>query len=273
MYENHFGLKEKPFSLSPDPSFLYFSKGHGLALTMLEYGVESKSGFTLISGEVGCGKTTLIRHFLGRLGEEFTVGLVSNTHTAFGELIELVLLAFDLDYKNKTSVEKYHLLETFLIDQYAQGKTTILIVDEAQNLTPNMLEELRVISNINAEKDQLIQIVLTGQPELRDTLKKPELKQFAQRISSDFHLEPLSYKELTEYIKHRVVVAGANRQLFSSKAIRMVFNFSRGIPRVANSFCDMGLVYAYADGLPYVDWQTIMRVAIDKKKMGALGLL
>ena len=273
MYEEHFGLKEKPFSLSPDPSFLYFSKGHRHAMTMLEYGVKSRSGFTLISGEVGCGKTTLIRHFLKGLSEQFTVGLVSNTHASFGELIDLVLLSFELEYREKSSTEKYEIFESFLLEQSSYGQTTVLIIDEAQNLKPDMLEELRVISNINADKHQLIQVILTGQPELRDTLKLPELRQFAQRISSDFHLEPLSYKQLTEYIRHRVIVAGADRELFTAKAIRMVFNFSHGIPRIANSFCDMALVYAYADGLDYVDWKTVMRVAIDKKNMGALGLL
>lgn len=273
MYEQHFGLKEKPFSLSPDPSFLYFSKGHRLALTMLEYGVESRSGFTLISGEVGCGKTTLIRHFLSKLSDRFTVGLVSNTHASFGSLIDLVLLSFDLDYRDKSDIEKYHIFESFLIEQYSQGKNTVLIIDEAQNLKPQMLEELRIISNINADKDQLIQIVLTGQPEVRETLRKPEMKQFAQRISSDFHLEPLTYKQLTEYITHRIAVAGSNRPLFTAKAIRMVFNFSRGVPRIANSFCDMSLVYAFADGLQQVDWKTVMQVAIDKKNMGALGIL
>ncbi len=222
---------------------------------------------------MGCGKTTLIRHFLSTLNERYSVGLISNTHVSFGSLMDLVLLSFDLDYKDKSSIEKYHIFENFLIEQYRDGNYTILIIDEAQNLKPDMLEELRVISNINADKDQLIQVVLTGQPELRDTLKLPELKQFAQRISSDFHLGPLTYKQLTQYIRHRVEVAGSSKALFTAKAERMVFNFSRGIPRIANSFCDMSLVYAYADGLQIVDWKTVMQVAIDKKKKGALGVL
>ena len=269
MYNDHFGLKEKPFSLSPDPEFLYFTSSHRLAMTMLEYGIQNESGFTLISGDVGCGKTTLIRYLLRSMDSSHIVGLISNTHSSFGDLIDLVLLAFDLDYKDKSNIEKYHTFENFLLEQYGLGKSTVLIVDEAQNLSPRMLEELRIISN----KDQVFQIVLSGQPEIRETLRMPELKQFAQRISSDFHLKPLTLEQLAEYIKYRLKVAGANRMLFTDKAIRMVFNFSKGVPRVANTFCDLALIYAFADGLDTVDWKTVMSVAIDKKNSGAIGIL
>jgi len=273
MYNDHFGLKEKPFSLSPDPEFLYFTSSHRLAMTMLEYGIQNESGFTLISGDVGCGKTTLIRYLLRNMDSSHIVGLISNTHSSFGDLIDLVLLAFDLDYKDKSNIEKYHTFENFLLEQYSLGKSTVLIVDEAQNLSPRMLEELRIISNINSDKDQVFQIVLSGQPEIRETLRMPELKQFAQRISSDFHLKPLTLEQLEEYIKYRLKVAGANRMLFTDKAIRMVFNFSKGVPRVANTFCDLALIYAFADGLDTVDWKTVMSVAIDKKNSGAIGIL
>ena len=273
MYNDHFGLSQKPFNLSPDPSFLYFTNGHRLAMTMLEYGIHNESGFTLISGEVGCGKTTLIRYLLTNLDEHYVIGLISNTHESFGDLIDLVLLSFELDYKDKSNTEKYHTFEEFLLEKYSQGKNTILIVDEAQNLTPKMLEELRVISNINADKDHVFQIILSGQPEIRETLRKPELKQFAQRISSDFHLQPLNLEQLSEYIKYRLKVAGASRMLFTKNAIRMIFNFSKGVPRVANTFCDLSLIYAFADGLEVVDWKTVMAVAIDKKNSGAIGIL
>lgn len=273
MYEKHFGLLEKPFTLSPDPGFLYFASNHQLALTMLQYGIENKAGFTLISGEVGCGKTTLIRYLLNQLSDNFTIGLISNTHASFGDLIDLVLHAFDLSYSNKTNIEKYHTFESFLVNQYSLGKNTLLIVDEAQNLSPKMLEELRIISNINADKDQVLQVVLSGQPEIKDTLKLPELKQFAQRISSDFHLDPLSLDQLSGYIKYRLKVAGATHGLFTNKAIRMIYNLSKGVPRLANTFCDLSLVYAFADGLDVVDWKTVMKVAIDKKNKGALGVL
>ncbi len=274
MYKKHFGLSQKPFTLQPDPGFLYFSSSHRMAMTMLEYGIQNESGFTLISGDIGCGKTTLIRYLLGNLDENnHVVGLVSNTHEAFGDLIDLALLAFDLDYKNKSNTEKYHTFENFLLEQYSVGKNTILIVDEAQNLSPRMLEELRLISNINADQDHIFQVILSGQPEIRETLKLPELKQFSQRISSDFHLKPLTREQLAEYIKYRLKIAGAKRMLFTDKAIRMVFNFSKGVPRVANTFCDLSLVYAYADELEIVDWKTVMAVAIDKKDSGAIGIL
>ncbi len=273
MYEQHFGLTEKPFTLSPDPSFLYFASNHQLAMTMLQYGIENKAGFTLISGDVGCGKTTLIRYLLKELSDNYSIGLISNTHESFGDLMDLVLHSFELNYKNKTNIEKYNTFESFLVSQYRLGKNTLLIVDEAQNLSPKMLEELRIISNINADKDQVIQVVLSGQPEIRDTLKLPELRQFAQRVSSDFHLDPLTLDQITGYIKYRLDIAGASHNLFTDKAIRMVFNFSKGVPRLVNTFCDMSLVYAYADGLDIVDWKTVMRVAIDKKNKGALGIL
>ena len=273
MYEQHFDLAEKPFSLSPDPSFLYFSKGHLRAMTMLEYGLTNQAGFTLISGEVGCGKTTLIRRLLSNLDDSYEVGLISNTHAAFGDLMDLVLHSFDLDYTNKSTMEKYRIFEKFLIDKYSEGKNTVLVVDEAQNLNAEMLEELRVISNINSEKDQVLQVILSGQPEVRDTLKQPGMRQFAQRISSDFHLEPLGLKQIEKYIKHRVKTAGCERDLFTDKAAQLIFKFSHGIPRLINSFCDMALVYAFADDLDEVDWRTVMRVAVDRKNQGSLGIL
>jgi len=208
MYNDHFGLTQKPFSLSPDPGFLYFTKSHRIAFTMLEYGIQNESGFTLISGDVGCGKTTLIRHLLNNLDRHYVVGLISNTHESFGDLIDLVLLSFDLNYKNKSNIEKYHTFEEFLLQQYSLGKNTILIVDEAQNLSSKMLEQLRVISNINSATDHVFQIILSGQPEIRETLRMPELRQFAQRISSDFHLKPLDLEQLSDYIKYRLNVAG-----------------------------------------------------------------
>ena len=168
MYESFYGFREKPFSLLPDPGFLYFTRKHRLALAMLEYGLANQAGFTVISGDIGTGKTTLIRHLLNSLDQELTIGLITNTHQSIGELMQWVLLAFDLDYRDKSPVEMYRMLVDFVIEQYAQGRRTVLIVDEAQNLAVETLEELRMLSNINADKDQVLQIVLVGQPELRE---------------------------------------------------------------------------------------------------------
>ena len=271
MYESFYGFKEKPFSLTPDPSFLYLSKTHELALTMLEYGVENRSAFTLISGEIGCGKTTLVRKLLDELKEDVTVGLISNTHASFGELLEWILLAYDLSYKNKSKVERYQTFIDFLIDEYAAGRRTVLILDEAQNLEAKTLEELRVLSNVNADKDQVLQLILVGQPEIRTTLRLPELEQFAQRISVDYHLRALNKDEMTEYVKHRLKVTGGNPELFEKSALRLLYLFSKGVPRIVNSLCDTALVYSYADQSPSVTWRTIINVIKDKRDSGAIG--
>ena len=195
MYEAFYGLTEKPFSLLPDPGFLFLGRQHSMAFSMLEYGMLNRAGFTVITGDIGCGKTTLIRHLLNQLDEGVNVGLISNAHEQIDELLRWVLLAFRLDYKANMQIELFDTFTKFLIDQYAKGRRTVLIVDEAQNLRANTLEELRMLSNINADKDLLLQLVLVGQPALRRLLRQPELAQFAQRVLVDFHIQPLSEKE------------------------------------------------------------------------------
>ena len=271
MYESFYGFKEKPFSLTPDPSFLYLSKTHELALTMLEYGVENRSAFTLISGEIGAGKTTLVRKLLDDLDEEVTVGLISNTHKAFGELLQWILLAYGLSYKNKSKVECYQTFVDFLIEEYAAGRRTVLILDEAQNLGANTMEELRVLSNVNADKDQVLQLILVGQPEIRKTIRLPELEQFAQRIAVDYHLRALTKDELYQYVKHRLKVAGGDPELFDNSALRLLYTLSKGVPRIVNSLCDTALVYSFADQSPKVTWRSLMSVVKDKKHRGAIG--
>ena len=195
MYEAFYGLREKPFSLLPDPSFLYFTRKHQLTLTMLQYGLTNQAGFTVISGGIGTGKTTMIRHLLNNMEQDTTVGLISNTHSAFGDLLQWVLLAYNLDYKDRDQVDMYRTFVDFMIREYAEKRRTILIVDEAQNMSAETLEELRMLSNVNADKDQVLQVILVGQQELRDTLRRPELVQFAQRISVDYHLTALDAEE------------------------------------------------------------------------------
>ena len=268
MYESFFNLREKPFTLLPDPGFLFLSDKHHMALTLLEYGLVNQSGFTVISGDIGTGKTTLIRHLLANMDREHTVGLISNTHREFGELLQWILLSFDIEHKGMDKVEMYQRFIDFIIDEYAHNRRTVLIVDEAQNMAAETLEELRMLSNINADKDQALQVILVGQRELRDTLRRPDLVQFAQRISVDYHLEPLSEPEVIGYIRHRLKTAGGNPQLFSEDASRAVHRFSGGVPRLINQLCDNALVYGYAEQLQQIDSQLVNDVAYEKQKGG-----
>ena len=191
MYEEFYGLKEKPFALLPDPAFLFMSKGHANALTLLRYSILGKQGFTVVSGEVGAGKTTLINKICSEMDADITVGLINFTDSGSRDLIEWVMMAYGLDYKNKGPVELYDGLLTFLIEQYAQRKHTVLIIDEAQNMAPSGLEKIRMLSNVNAEKDYLLHLILVGQPELRDMLAQDGLRQLVQRVSVSCHLDSM----------------------------------------------------------------------------------
>jgi len=272
MYESYYGFREKPFSLLPDPSFIFPSKKHRLAQAMLEYGLMNQAGFTVITGEIGSGKTTLVRQLLSQiaLDQNISVGLVSNTHRSFGELMQWVLLAFDLDYHNKSKVEMYQIFSEFMKREYELGHRTVLIIDEAQNLSPDALEELRMLSNINADKDQYLQLVLIGQPGLKDLLRRPELEQFAQRIAIDFHLQTLDLQETCEYIRHRLVVAGGDPNLFEATACVAVHFYTRGTPRLINVLCDTALVCAFAEQREKVDADLIHDVVRDKHVGGIL---
>lgn len=253
MYETFYGLAERPFSLLPDPEYLYLSPKHMRALTLLEYGMMSQAGFSVICGDTGAGKTTLLRRLLTELGDDTTVGLITNTHKSFGELLSWVLMAFGIDGENRSKAQMHQLLVEFLIDQYAQGRRTVLIVDEAQNMSADTLEELRMLSNINADKDQVLQVILAGQPALRDTLRKPELMQFAQRIAVDYYLESLNRDETHEYIQHRLEVAGGDPNTFTEAACHAIYNYSGGTPRLINLLCDTALVYGFAEQNHIID--------------------
>jgi type II secretory pathway predicted ATPase ExeA len=268
MYEAFYKLKEKPFTLLPDPGFLYLSNRHRMALTMLEYGLMNQAGFTVISGDIGAGKTTLIRHLLNNMDQEHTVGLISNTHRSFGELLQWVLLAFNLEHRDMDKVEMYRRFVDFIIDEYAHNRRTVLIIDEAQNMEAETLEELRMLSNINADKDQALQVILVGQRELRETLRRPDLVQFAQRISVDYHLEPLSEADTAGYIRHRLEVAGGNPDIFTPAACKAVYHFTNGVPRLINLLCDTALVYGYAEQKQRIDARLVADVAREKQQGG-----
>ncbi len=231
MYEAFYGLNEKPFSVQPDPSYLFLGRRHSLAYSILEYGVEQGAGLTVITGDIGCGKTTLIRHLLNHIDRDFTVGLISNTHQDIDELLRWVMLSFGLPYDAQHKVGLFDELQQFLLGEYRKGRRTVLIIDEAQNLSLSTLEELRMLSNINADKDQLLQLVLVGQPQLKDLLRRPELIQFSQRVSADFHLPRFEHEEVAQYITHRLEVAGRKEALFYSPAIELIAEASKGVPR------------------------------------------
>ena len=265
MYEGFYQLREKPFSILPDPDLIYWGKMHSMAFTMLEFGVLNNAGFTVITGEIGSGKTTLVRHLLKKISPSLTVGLISNSPQGRQELLQWILMAlgqpFEGDYPNL-----FKRLQDFLYGQFANGRRTILIIDEAQNLEPEALEHLRMLSNINADKFQILQLILVGQPQLRDLLLAPSLHQFAQRISSDFHLRPLDEREVANYIAFRLQAVGCPRPLFTKEACALIASASGGIPRMINVLCDTALVYGFANDKKVISADLVQDVIADKQQ-------
>ncbi len=257
MYEDFFGLTAKPFQVSPDPSFIFWSKSHSMTIAMLRYGLLSASPLTVITGEVGAGKTTLLRQLLEEFPKDLKVGLISNMQPDKGGLLEWALMAFEQPFSGASYVERFERFQRFIVEAYSEGQQVALIVDEAQNLGIDQLEELRMLSNINAEKDLLLQIILIGQPELREKLALPELRQFSQRITSDFHLETLTPDEIEPYIARRLEVAGASWRIFPLETCEKIFNVTRGVPRLINVLCDLCLVYAFSSERKVVDIETM----------------
>ena len=221
---------------------------------------------TVITGEIGAGKTTLLRHLLRSLPEEFTVGLISNAQGNRGELLHWVLMALGVPTENSSSyVQLFAQFQDFLIEEYASGRRTMLIFDEAQKLTAETLEDLRIFTNVNTDKDELIQLVLVGQPELRDRIAQPRLVPFAQRVAAEYHLPAMSPAAVQSYIAHRLAVAGAGREIFTPAAGEWVHLAARGVPRLVNQICDYALVYAFTDGLDKVDAGVIQQVITDRR--------
>ncbi len=270
MYETFYGLREKPFSLLPDPAYLYLSKQHQMALTLLEYGLENQAGFCIITGSIGTGKTTLIRRLLSQTGKDISIGLISNTHHAYGELMRWIMVSFGLDTAEESRPKLYKLFTDYLISQYAKNKRTMIIIDEAQNMSVSALEELRMLSNINSEKDLLLQIMLVGQPGLRDILSRADLEQFAQRIAVDYNLEALNHQETCEYIRHRLKTAGGEESIFSDDACDAVYRHSAGTPRLINLLCDLTLVYGYAGQFAVITEEVVEQVIRERQASGAL---
>ncbi|MCG6936577.1 MAG: AAA family ATPase [Gammaproteobacteria bacterium] len=273
MYEAFYGLKKKPFSMLPDPDFLFLSKKHQAALTLLEYGMLNHAGFCVISGEPGAGKTTIIRALLQNVGNDVSVGLITNTHRSFGGLLDWILSAFNLHQPNMTQVEMHQAFMDFVINEYANNRSVLLVVDEAQNMTADTLEELRMLSNVNSEKDLLMQIILAGQPELKEMLSSPELMQFAQRIAVDYHLDSLNLEETCGYIQHRLRVAGAQRDVFTPAACERIHNYSGGTPRLINLLCETVMVYGFADQLKMIDVDLVEEMVQERMKDSIVPLV
>lgn len=271
MYEPYYGLTTKPFALVPDPRFIYWAGPHSMAFAMLEYGIVNHAGFTVITGEIGAGKTTLIQHLLSKLPSDINVGLLSNTGSP-GELLQWILMAFGQDFEGQSQVALYKRFLDFLTEQHELGRRTVLIVDEAQNLASSTLEELRLISNVNTHDRELLQIVLSGQPELKDLLGSPKLMQFAQRVSSDFHLSKLGRKDVIGYVEHRLKVAGAKRMLFAHEACDLIGFATQGTPRLINILCDTAMLYGYAIEAPEVTSEIVQKVLDDKRRHGVFPL-
>ncbi len=248
MYESFYGLHEKPFSLLPDPGFFYLSKIHREALTLVEYGLHNQTGFTVLTGEIGSGKTTLMRYLLDKLDPSLTVGLISHTHQSLGQIMDWVCAAFELQVTPGDRIAQHRAFIDFLLDEYRKGKKTLLIIDEAQNLGLDRLEEIRLLSNVNADKDLVLQLLLLGQPQLRQQLREPDLEQFVQRISASYHLGRLTAEETFYYIRHRLKIAGGQKEIFSPDACHAVFHYSKGIPRIINLICETALVFSYGTG-------------------------
>ncbi len=270
MYKEFFGFNAKPFSLTPDPSFLFKSRQHQMALNMLEYGLQSHAPLLLLTGEIGAGKTTLLRRLIRDVGETALTGLISQAHSRSTSILAWVCAALELFPDGDTDIDYYETIVACTVKEYARGRRTLLIVDEAQNLSDDVIEELRLLSNINSEQDLVLQILLVGQPELRKALSRPHMKQIAQRVAAEYHLRGLNLQEVAGYIQHRISVAGGPLGLFDDEAIEIIHARSGGVPRLINQLCDYALVYGYADQKKEITAAVIREVLKDRESYGAL---
>lgn len=254
MYKEYFGLKEAPFSISPDPQFLYMSERHREALAHLIYGMKADSGFVLLTGEVGTGKTTICRCLLGQIPDKSEIAFILNPKLSVAELLATICDELGISYpKESYSIKVFtDLINSYLLDLHSQGKQTVLIIDEAQNLSVDVLEQIRLLTNLETDKHKLLQVIMLGQPELNRILERSELRQLSQRVTARYHLEPLSRSEMEGYLQHRLAVAGVERPLFPLKTVNKLYRLTGGVPRLINLLCDRALLGAYVKGLNVV---------------------
>ena len=256
MYLEHFGLKKQPFQLTPDADFLYLSKSHGRAKSYMEYTVWNRDGFVVITGEIGSGKTTLIQQLIRSVNEDVQVVRIYQTQLNELEFFQAILLELGLQPFNATKVELMSMLNNYLLEQYAEGKQVILIVDEAQNLDKRVLEELRMLTGMETEEERILNLILVGQPELKNLLDAPGMEQLSQRIRFRFHLKGLDEEDIENYIAHRLEVAGftgnpnsirRNTKIIQDDCIPLIYRYTGGIPRLINTLCDTALICAFVD--------------------------
>ncbi len=269
MYEAFYGLKEKAFNLNPDPDYFYMSREHENAYVHLEYAIRESKGFAVITGEIGSGKTTLINYLLYKLKLDINIGLITNTNIPASQFLKAICREFEIDVDVREKVDIMEIFQDFLLERYAHNERVLLIIDEAQNISPEAMEEIRMLSNLEAEKSHLIQIILIGQPELKSKLQRNDLKQFAQRVSSHYHINGLSKVEVNNYIRYRLKVGEAkNPDIFQKDAIELIYKHSLGIPRIINVICDTALVYGYADGQKTIEKDIIDNVIKERDESG-----
>lgn len=270
MYENFYGLKEKPFHIVPNPNFLFLSPKHKNALTHMEYGLMERVGFILLTGEIGTGKTTLIRYLLNQMEPDMEVAVIFNTNVSADELLNLILNEYEIKSESQNKVKILEQLYQFLISKFAEGKRVLLIIDEAQNLSNEALEEVRMLSNLQSEDQLLLQIMLVGHPELKEKLRESSLAQFTQRIAVNYHLSALAREDTGLYIAFRLEKVGGRPDLFTESAIDLIYKASGGIPRSINLLCDSALTYGFADELTIIDTDIIKQVIQDKGGIGVV---
>lgn len=262
MYEAFYGFKEKPFNITPDPEYLYMSGTHEKAYTYFEYAITENKAFVVITGEIGSGKTTLINYLLHKIPQDIHVGIINNTRVLPLQLIKMICHEYELEVTGLDKIGMLDTLHRFLLKTFSERKRVVLIIDEAQNLPSPSIEEIRLLSNLEADKHHLIQIILVGQPNLKYKLQRKALEQFRQRVTVSTHLEGLKKEEVGGYIRHRLQVAGAsNLDIFNIEAIEAIYQHSKGIPRLINILCDAALVHGYADDIKIIDRKIVDEAA------------
>ena len=263
MYQHYFGLADAPFSIAPDPRYLFLSQRHQEALAHLLYGVNGGGGFVLLTGEIGAGKTTVCRCLLQQIPESCDIAYIFNPKLTVEELLSTICVEFGITYPSgNTSVKVFvDSINAYLLDAHARGRHTVLIIDEAQNLAAEVLEQMRLLTNLETDQRKLLQIILLGQPELASMLERPELRQLSQRIVARYHLGPLSKAEVAAYVRHRLEISGAQRQLFPARLMGRLYRLSGGVPRVINVLCDRALLGAYVQGKERIDGSTLAQAA------------